>query len=103
MRSQNGGNLMKRQTIWWSIIYCAQLAGVLSVPFANVHSNGFALLVMTVCLLPGYLLAGLWFHTAVSWTAVSVITNLVFWYVIFSLASRIRQYRNMKRAGQAMQ
>lgn len=83
---------------------CIQAVGALSLPFANVHSNVLALLLVAVCLFPGTIIFQLLpemtsssssMGTAIG-IALAISINAVVWYAIIHFAHSVRR-RHLKR------
>ena len=84
-----------RRKQFWLVLACAQAIGLISVPFANVHSSFLALLLMVVLLFPGFEVAGLFAADDLPvLIAIAVAFNVLFWYGAARLLSKLKAHRS---------
>ena len=96
-QSPTGAMEIKRKK-FWIVFVCTQALGVVSLPFANVHSNGLALLVAVFLLFPGTIAFQILPSSLLPQVVLAVSLNLVFWYGLTALVLKLRKRRALKGA-----
>ena len=83
-----------RRKKFWIVLACSQAIGVISLPFANVHSNGLAFLLMIVLLFPGLEVAALFAPDDLPvLIPIAVAFNVLFWYGALLAISKLKSRR----------